>query len=117
MEPLTGLFAAALIGSSIGIAFHLAIREPLAKMLDQNCAGNDTVKFRGRFTLIMLFVSPLFVAITFGLPPGELMQKADPASLLVRIMTSSLVGGFLAMIAMGFWVSSISRTFAMLNRR
>lgn len=117
MEPLTGLLLAALIGSGVGLAFYLAIRNPLAKMLEQNCAGNDTVRFWGRFTQIMLFISPLFVAIAFGLPSGELMQAADPASLLVRIITSSLVGGFLAMIGMGFWVASIARQFAMWNRQ
>lgn len=117
MEPLTGLLIAALVGAGTGLAFYFAIRNPLARMLDQNCAGNVAVQFWGRFTQIMLFISPLFVAIAFGLPPGELIEKADPASLLVRIITASLVGGFLAMIGMGVWVASIARQFVMWHQK
>lgn len=117
MEPLTGLFVAALISTALGVFLYLAIRTPLAKMLEQNCAGNDTVQFWGRFTQVMLVLFPLFVAVAFGLPPGELMPKTDAASLLVRIITASLVGGFLALIGMGIWVASIAKQFAIWNRK
>jgi hypothetical protein len=95
----------------------MAIRRPLTKMLEQNCPANDTVHFWGRFTQVMLLLSPIFVAISFGLPAGEVMPKTDAASLLVRIITSSLSGGFLALLGMGFWVASIARQFAIWNRK
>ena len=117
MEPLTGLLIAALISLTVGAGLYLAIRFSLAKMLEQNCPGDSAVQFWGRFTLIMLFLFPLFVAVAFGLPPGELMQKMDTASLLVRIITSSLVGGFLALTGMGVWIASIARQFATWNRK
>ena len=117
MDSLTALATASIISIALGAALFLAIRGPLSTMLQQNCPGDDTVNFWNRFTSVMLVLSPLFVAVAFGLPQAELIPKADTATILVRIITSSLVGGFLAMIGMGFWVASLARRYAMLNRQ
>ena len=117
MDPLTALATASAISAALGVLLHLVIRGPLSTMLQQNCPGDDTVNFWSRFTSVMLVLSPLFVAVAFGLPQAELIPKTDTATILVRIITSSLVGGFLAMIGMGLWAASLARRYAMFNRQ
>jgi hypothetical protein len=112
MSALSGLSVALAVAIVLGLFLYLAIRSPLQNMLRNNCAGDDTVAFWSRFTLIMLFLGPAFLSLSAGLPPAELIPKTDPAALFVRVSTASLVGSFLAMICMGLWVSSLAKRFS-----
>lgn len=110
MEPLTGLAFAAIISLAIGGCVYFAIRKPLNTLLANSCPGNATTAFWERFTQIMLFMSPLFFAVSFGTPPADLSSTMDSSAILTKIITSSLTGVFLAMIIMGYWISSIARS-------
>jgi hypothetical protein len=52
----------------------------------------------------LLFLSPLFVSIVFGLPGQELRQNP-----LQQIIATALFGSFLSMLGMGLWVSALIR--------
>ncbi|HUB88904.1 MAG TPA: hypothetical protein VMA74_04155 [Dyella sp.] len=107
MTTVTALLIA--VSAGLGSILYLAIGKPLRGLLQQACPGSEAVLFWTRFTLVMLYLSPLFLSVAFGLPPAELMAKMDPGSVVLRVVTSSLVGVFLAMLGMGLWVSSIVR--------
>jgi len=110
MEPLTGLAFAACISLLIGGCVYFAIRKPLNSLLSNSCPGDAATAFWERFTQIMLFLSPLFIAVAFGTPPADLANTMDSSAILTRIITSSLTGVFIAMIIMGYWISSIARS-------
>ena len=112
MSALSGLLLSLAISAAFGALLYLAIRGPLQAMLLKSCAGDQTVAFWSRFSLIMLFLAPAFLSLVAGLPPSELIEKTDPAALIVRLATASIVGGFLAMLCMGFWVASLSNRIA-----
>ena len=112
MSALNGLFLSLAISAALGMALYLAIRSPLRAMLLKSCAGDETVAFWSRFTLIMLFLAPTFLSLIAGLPPSDLIAKTDPSALIVRLATASIVGGFLAMLGMGLWVASLANRFA-----
>jgi hypothetical protein len=57
----------------------------------------------------MLFLSPLFCSLAFGLPPASLLQDMDFGHLFQRAVTSAIVGAFLVMLAIGIWVSAMAR--------
>jgi hypothetical protein len=110
MDPLTGLALAACISLLIGGCVYFAIRKPLNSLLANSCPGNSTTAFWERFTQIMLFLSPLFIAVSFGTPPADLSYSMDSSAILTRIITCSLIGVFIAMVIMGYWISSIARS-------
>ena len=111
MPALSALLIAILTSLLIGIALYFAIRNPLEKLLVQSCPGDAAVAFWTRFSLVMLFLSPLFVSIAFGLPLAEMAPKMDPSTIVSRIITSSLSGAFLTMIGMGLWVSKLANRY------
>jgi hypothetical protein len=112
MSALSGLLLSLAISALLGALLYFAIRGPLQAMLLKSCAQDQTVAFWSRFTMIMLFLAPAFLSLVAGLPPSDLIAKTDPAALVVRLSTASIVGGFLAMLGMGLWVASLANRFA-----
>ena len=108
MEPLSALLAASCIGIVTGIGLQIAMKSPLMRMLEKSCPGEEAISFWARFTLVMLVLSPVFFAISFGLPQSEKIQTFDVATILVKVITAAIVGGFFAMVSMGIWVGRIA---------
>lgn len=111
MPALLALLLAVAISLLIGAGLYSAIRKPLENLMAQYCMADSAVAFWARFTLVMLFLAPLFIAIAFGLPPAEALPKVASTTIISRVVTASLTGGFLAMICMGIWVSTLARRF------
>ena len=114
MPALNALLVAAIVSLLVGAILYMAIRQPLQRLLVQACPGDAAVGFWSRFTLVMLFLAPLFVCIAIGLPSAEMTPKLDPATVISRIITSSLSGGFLTMLCMGAWVKSLASRYPQL---
>jgi hypothetical protein len=102
---------AACVGISVLVSGILiaAIARPLRAFIERMCPGPEAVGFWSRFTLIMLFLSPLFVSLVFGLPVSTALHGLEVGEIIRRVVTASLVGAFLAMLGIGFWVSSLAR--------
>jgi hypothetical protein len=98
-------------GISIGLSVVLlfAIAGPLRIFIQRLCPGPEAVGFWSRFTLIMLFLAPLFLAVAVGLPSPLALKNVDMGQLIQRAVTSSISGAFLAMLGIGIWVSSLAR--------
>jgi hypothetical protein len=97
------------VGISLVLSFILmfAIAAPLRAFIQRACPTAEAVNFWSRFTLVMLFLAPLFCCLVWGLPAGELLKKVDLGLLIQRAVTSSLVGAFLVMLGIGIWVSAM----------
>ena len=109
MTSLEALATAVAVSLVLSLVLSLAIFRPLQLLLRRACSGAEAVVFWERFTLIMLFLSPLFVSIVWGLPPAVTIPSVDSGSIVQRIISTGLVGAFLAMLGMGFWVAALVR--------
>jgi hypothetical protein len=95
------------ISLALSIILIFAIAAPLRAFIQRACPSPEAVNFWSRFTLVMLFLAPLFCCLVWGLPAGELLKKVDLGLLIQRAVTSSLVGAFLVMLGIGIWVSAM----------
>jgi hypothetical protein len=109
MEPssvvLLGL-AASLVLSAI---LSLVILPPTRAVLRRVCSAEDAVSFWTRFTLLMLFLGPLIVTLIFGIPYSDLSSRFSSTDLVVRVVSSSLVGAFLTLGGIGLRVGTLRR--------
>ena len=99
------------VGISVitSVVLLAAITRPLAGFIKKVCPDRESLSFWLRFTFVMLFLSPLFTTVSFGLLPASALKTLEAGELIQRVVTSSLVGAFFATIGMGIWVSSLSR--------
>jgi hypothetical protein len=109
MTSVQALAICAGISVALSVVLLVAIAQPLRAFIQRLCPGPEAVGFWSRFTLVMLFLSPLFVAVAFGLPTGRALEETDMGELIQRAVTTSIVGAFLAMLGIGFWISSLTR--------
>jgi hypothetical protein len=109
MTSLQALAICIGISTTISIVLVVAIARPLRNLVARLCPGPEAPAFWLRFTLVMLFLSPLFVAVAFGLPAPARLDLLQTGELVQLIVTASLVGAFIAMFGLGLWVSSLSR--------
>ena len=93
---------------TISILFA-AISRPLSAFIESLCPGQESVRFWLRFTIVMLFLAPLFFTVTFGLPHGRAIPSLEVGQIVQRAVTATLIGAFLAMISTGMWISSMAR--------
>lgn len=115
MGSLHALAVCAAISLMVSAILFLAISRPLRAFIERACPATEGVNFWLRFTVVMLFLSPLFVTVAFGLPPAAQIRLLEVGELIQRATTSSLVGAFLAMIGIGLWVSSLARRTPVLS--
>lgn len=112
MNSLQALGLCVAVSLLVSAALVTAIREPLRDFIARACPGLPSQSFWLRFTTIMLFLSPLFIAVTWGVPGGQRLRLMEFGELIQSIATASLIGAFLSMLVMGLWVSSLSRRIA-----
>lgn len=109
MNSVQALAICAGISLSLSVILLITIAGPLRSFIQRLCPGPEAVSFWSRFTLVMLFLSPLFVAVAFGLPSGQALEETDTGELIQRAVTASIIGAFLAMLGIGLWISSLMR--------
>lgn len=86
----------------------VVISAPLRAFTQRACSTREATDFWSRFTLVMLFLAPLFCCLVWGLPTGEMLLAVDTGQLIQRAVTSSIVGAFLTMLGIGIWVSALA---------
>jgi hypothetical protein len=109
MTSFQSLAAAALVSVALSTTLSFVIFGPLRALLAKVCTGAEAVQFWVRFSVIMLFLSPLLVSIVFGLPTAEQALRYDLGTLLQQIVGTALFGSFLSMLGMGLWISALIR--------
>ncbi len=109
MTSLQALSIATLVSLALSTVLSLVIFRPLRALLFKVCAGEEAVHFWLRFSVTMLFLSPLFISIAFGLPSAQQESVQNAGALFQGILATALVGSFLSMLGMGLWVSTLIR--------
>jgi hypothetical protein len=103
VDALLFVVVSSLIISTIVIGVLIA---PLRALLRRACDGEGQM-FWQRFTILMLYLSPLIVALTFGMTPRQLIGLETLADALQRALTAALSGMFLALCGVGLRLSTL----------
>jgi hypothetical protein len=109
MSSLQALTLATIVSVGMSTVLSVVMYRPLRALLRLICPGEEAVHFWARFSVTMLFLSPLLVSIVFGLPGTMQVSGPNPGSLLQQIIATALFGSFLSMLGMGLWVSALIR--------
>jgi hypothetical protein len=98
MSPISTLATAivvALVASSLTV---ITIREPLRRQLDALCASGASATYWTRTAVAVLYLLPLFVVLTFGLPD---LTRAEVTAAEVARRTIAAAAFALATIVTG----------------
>jgi len=105
------LASVAVLGLVVSLALStllsVVILPPTRSVLQRSCPSGEGVSFWTRFTVLMLFLGPLIVTLIFGVPYSELSSKLSTTDLIVRIITSALVGSFLTLVGIGLRMGTL----------
>ena len=105
------LASVAVLGLVVSLALStilsVVILPPTRSVLHNSCPSGEGVSFWTRFTVLMLFLGPLIVTLIFGVPYSELSSKLSTTDLIVRIVTSALVGSFLTLAGIGLRMGTL----------
>jgi hypothetical protein len=82
---------------------------PLDTFIGSLCPDRESGGFWVRFTMVMLFLSPLLFTVSFGVPRVAGCFLPEVGEIIQRAVTATLIGAFFAMLGMGKWVSSLAR--------
>jgi hypothetical protein len=105
---LTSVAALGLVVSlALSTILSVVILPPVRSVLQGLCPTPDAVSFWTRFTILMLFLGPLTVTLIFGVPYSELSLKLSATDLVVRVLTSALVGSFLTLAGIGMRMGTL----------
>jgi hypothetical protein len=103
-----GLVVSLVLSSILAVV----ILPPLRSVLQRLCPTRDAVSFWTRFTILMLFLGPLIVTSVFGVPYTEASLKLSKTDLIIRVLTSTLVGSFLTLGGIGIRMGTLRPTVA-----
>ncbi len=109
MSMITGVAVAVIISALFATLLYMAIAGPLRSLLRRTCPNSDAVRFWQRFTLVMLYLLPILLAIVFGAPSMERAGSTGLGSVIIHSAIASLVGGFIVLAVMGRWVRMLSQ--------
>jgi hypothetical protein len=108
MSMLQSLIVALVVSLTISSVLAFALVRPLHGLLRQICPALEGENFWARFTVVMLFVAPMLVALTFGLPDGYAIDAFNAGQLVKKIISSTLFGAFMTLAGIGWKLSSFA---------
>jgi len=109
MSALMAIAFATAVSLIVSTALSLVIYRPLQALLTKICTGEEAVQFWARFSLIMLFLAPLLVSISLGVPSDGVVMQQSLGALVQQILTTTLFGSVATMLGMAMWVSAMIR--------
>lgn len=113
MSTLQWLSIGVFISIATSSILFVAISRPLSSFIRSLCPDGESERFWLRFTMVMLFLVPLFFALTVYLPNPDIVNVGGyPAStgwVVQRMMRATVLGAFGSMICTGLWISSLAR--------
>ena len=100
MTTFVALFFTIPISFAVSTILAVITTLSLRTTLEENAVNNDSVAYWVPYSIAMLYIVPLFVALLFGVAT---VPKAgvDPAFGMTRILASILGGCLLALIVIG----------------
>jgi hypothetical protein len=100
MENFTALALALIVSLTFSTIIAVVITDPLRTILRQLCLDGNASTFWVSFTNVMLYITPLLFAVQFANVHGPSVVET-----LQTAMSSSLFGGFAALLVVGIQIS------------
>jgi hypothetical protein len=95
------------ISACVSTILVAGLMTPLRAILRRACPGPEGENFWTRFTVLMLYLSPLLIALVFGLPYSEALAQLDAGQLAQRVLSSALFGAFAALAGIGLRIGTL----------
>jgi hypothetical protein len=107
MNALQAMAIAIAVSACVSTILVAGLMIPLRAMLRRVCPGPEGENFWARFTVLMLYISPLLIALVFGVPYGEVLTRLDAGQLAQRVLSSALFGAFAALGGIGLRMGTL----------
>lgn len=111
------LLYVALLGLAVSLVLStvlsVVILPPTRSVLQSLCPTGEAVSFWTRFTVLMMFLGPLIVTLIFGVPYSDQTLKMSSTDLVIRVITSALVGSFLTVSGIGVRMGTLRHSVAL----
>ena len=107
MNALQAMAIAVVISACVSTVLVAGLMPPLRAVLRRVCPGPEGENFWARFTVLMLYLSPLLIALVFGVPYSEALAQLDAGQLAQRVLSSALFGAFAALGGIGLRMSTL----------
>lgn len=107
MSALQAMAIAIAVSVCVSTVLVAGLMAPLRAVLRRVCPGPEGENFWARFTVLMLYLSPLLVALVFGVPYSNVLETLDGGQLAQRVLSSTLFGAFAALAVIGLRMASL----------
>lgn len=108
MSMLQSLVVALFVSLAISTMLSLALMQPLQGLLHQICPAVEGESFWTRFTVVMLFVAPMLIALVFGLPDNFTFTQFNAGQVVRKIISATLFGAFATLAGIGWKLASFA---------
>ena len=107
MSALQAMAIAIVVSVCVSTVLVAGLMSPLRAVLRRVCPGPEGENFWARFTVLMLYLSPLLIALVFGVPYSQELVQLDAGQLAQRVLSSALFGAFAALAGIGLRMSTL----------
>jgi hypothetical protein len=107
MSALQAMAIAIAISLGISTLVVAGLMAPLRAVLRRVCPGPEGENFWARFTVLMLYLSPLMIALVFGVPYAKVLEQLDAGQLAQRVLSAALFGAFAALGGVGLRMATL----------
>jgi hypothetical protein len=107
MSALQAMSIAIVISACVSTILVAGLMAPLRAVLRRVCPGPEGENFWARFTVLMLYLSPLLIALVFGVPYSDALAQLDAGALAQRVLSSALFGAVAALGGIGLRMATV----------
>jgi hypothetical protein len=107
MSALQAMSIAIAVSVCVSTVLVAGLMTPLRGVLRRVCPGPEGENFWARFTVLMLYLSPLLIALVFGVPYQTALSQLDAGGLAQRVLSSALFGAFAALSGIGLRMATL----------
>jgi hypothetical protein len=107
MNMLGAVLIAMITSLSVSSVLAATLVGPLTPLLGRLCPGPESERFWIRFTIVILYLTPLLAALVFGVPASPEFALASAGAIVRQVLSASLFGAFLALAAIGLRLSTL----------
>jgi hypothetical protein len=107
MSALQAMAIAIVVSVCVSTVLVAGLMTPLRAVLRRVCPSPEGENFWARFAVLMLYLSPLLIALVFGVPYSDVLVQLDAGQLAQRVLSSALFGAFAALSGIGLRMSTL----------
>jgi hypothetical protein len=107
MSSLQVMAIAILVSVSISTLLVVGLIQPLRSLLRRVCPGPEGENFWARFTVLMMYLTPLLLALVFGLPNVGPLTTFDVGQVVQKVLPAALFGAVSALGGIGLRMATL----------